>query len=158
MNHAAGIIAKPRKDEVSRIVPRIIETLQRHKLDVFLDTETASCLSPAQFQSDRVLTREQMAPRVDWLMVLGGDGTLLAAARALGDVDIPILPINLGSLGFLASVTLEDLFPSLEEVLEGRHRISQRILLQADVIRKGKVVQSHRALNEIVLNKGALAR
>ncbi len=135
MNRAAGIISKPRKEVLGNILPRIIEALRKHKLDVYIDRETAGCLSGVELPADHVLSREELPKRVDWLLVLGGDGTLLATARALGDVDVPILPVNLGSLGFLTSVTLEELFPSLEEVLEGRHRISQRSFLQAEVIR-----------------------
>ena len=99
-----------------------------------------------------------MPALVDLLVVLGGDGTLLAAARLLGEHTVPILPVNLGGLGFLTSVTLEELYPILEQVLEGKHRISERVLLQAEVIRDGKVVERQRALNDAVLNKGPLAR
>jgi NAD+ kinase len=95
---------------------------------------------------------------VDLLIVLGGDGTLLSAARSLGDHPVPILPVNLGGLGFLTSVTLAELYPILEEVLSGRSRVSERTQLDTKVLRVGKVVARHRALNDVVLNKGALAR
>jgi len=92
------------------------------------------------------------------IILLGGDGTLLAAARMMGDSTVPILPVNLGGLGFLTSVTLEELYSVLEEVLAGNHRISERVLLEAEVLRGGQVIEKQRALNDAVLNKAALAR
>jgi NAD+ kinase len=104
-----------------------------------------------------MLPREQLPGQVDLLVVLGGDGTLLAAAR-LAERPVPILPVNLGGLGFLTSVTLEELYPILEQVFEGRNRISERVLLEVEVLREGKIVERQRALNDAVLNKGTLAR
>jgi NAD+ kinase len=90
--------------------------------------------------------------------VLGGDGTLLAAARLAAPRTIPILPINMGSLGFLTSFTLEELYPALEDALGGRFSISERIMLHVELERAGKVIESQSVLNEAVINKGALAR
>ena len=103
-------------------------------------------------------SREELPGQVDLLIVLGGDGTLLAAARSLGEHIVPILPVNLGGLGFLTSVTLAELYPILEQVLEGKNRISERVLLEAEVLRGGRPVERYRALNDAVLNKGAVAR
>ncbi len=168
-----GIISRPRREDVARVVPQLLEWLEAHKLEVLCDQETASCIAPAGAAAAaaegahapraaplarRMLPREQLPAQADLLIVLGGDGTLLAAARTLGEHSVPILPVNLGGLGFLTSVTLEELYPILEQVLEGRNRISERVLLQAEVLRGGKAVERHRALNDAVLNKGALAR
>jgi NAD+ kinase len=92
------------------------------------------------------------------LLVLGGDGTLLAAARVAAPRGIPILPINMGSLGFLTSFTLEELYPALEDTLAGRVSISERVMLQTELIRADKLIDQQRVLNEAVINKGALAR
>jgi len=92
------------------------------------------------------------------IVVLGGDGTLLAAAREAAPHGIPILPINLGSLGFLTSFTLEELYPALEETLGGKAETSERVLLTAALRRGGRIVESRNVLNEAVINKGALAR
>ena len=91
-------------------------------------------------------------------MVLGGDGTLLAAAREAAPRGIPILPVNLGSLGFLTSFTLEELYPALAETLAGKAETSERVMLTASLLRKGQAIESKNVLNEVVVNKGALAR
>ncbi len=158
MIRAVGIVSKPKKEDICGIVPRLVETLHKRGLEVYADTETASCVSGGEFAPQHIVPRADLPSRVDLLLVLGGDGTLLATARALGEREVPILPVNLGQLGFLTSVTLQELYPVLEEVLEGRHRISERILLQTDVYRGGKLIHSHQALNEAVINKAALAR
>ena len=154
MIRTVGIISKPRPEEVERVVPQLLERLAAFNLEVFYDSQTAACLPP----DGRERPREQLPALVDLLIVLGGDGTLLAAARLLGEHTVPILPVNLGGLGFLTSVTLDELYPILQQVIEGKHRISERVLLQAEVIRDGKVVAQQRALNDAVLNKGPLAR
>src|SRR4029077_6448627 len=102
--------------------------------------------------------REELARRSDFLIVLGGDGTLLAAARLLAERQVPILPVNLGGLGFLTSVTLDEMYPLLEQVLAGKHETSERMMLEAHVLRGGEVVESQRALNDAVLTKSDLAR
>jgi len=154
MIRTVGIISKPRPEEVARVVPQLLERLAAFNLEVFYDSQTAACLPP----DGRERPREQLPALVDLLIVLGGDGTLLAAARLLGEHTVPILPVNLGGLGFLTSVTLDELYPILQQVIEGKHRISERVLLQAEVIRDGNVVARQRALNDAVLNKGPLAR
>jgi NAD+ kinase len=92
------------------------------------------------------------------LIVLGGDGTLLAATRLMIHRNVPVLPVNLGSLGFLTSVTLDDLYQVLEQALNGQARYSERVILDAQVIRKGKMIHGSWALNDAVLHKSALAR
>jgi len=154
MYKTIGIVSRPRQEDVAAVVPKLISWLESRGLSVFYDEETAACLA----SSARQRTREAIATSVDLMIVLGGDGTLLAAARSLGDHAVPILPVNLGGLGFLTSVTVTDLYPILEEVLDNRSRVSERTLLEAQIVRGGAVVERHRALNDAVLNKGALAR
>ena len=107
---------------------------------------------------DKASAREKLASEADLLVVMGGDGTLLAAARLLGDREIPILGVNLGSLGFLTSVTLEELYPLLEVTLAGKHEISERGVLRAQMVRNGAAAEGARALNDAVVNQAALAR
>lgn len=94
----------------------------------------------------------------DLVVVLGGDGTLISVARLVGDQEVPILGVNLGSLGFLTEITLDELYPVLESCLAGDYRVSERMMLRAAVERDGKEIQSHQVLNDVVINKGALAR
>jgi NAD+ kinase len=95
---------------------------------------------------------------VDLLLVLGGDGTLLSVARLVGARDVPILGVNLGGLGFLTEVTLEEIYTTLEAVFQGTYEVTQRILLSAAVRRQGERIVDYVALNDAVINKGTLAR
>jgi len=101
---------------------------------------------------------EDIPARAEMVVVLGGDGTLISTARIIGERDIPILGVNLGSLGFLTEIALDELYPALEKCLAGDFRVSERIMLRAVVERDGKETASHLVLNDVVINKGALAR
>jgi NAD+ kinase len=154
MIRAAGIICKPIKDIVSSVVPPLVEWLRGHKIEVLIDQETQACVGVVS----HALSRDALGEKIDILIVLGGDGTLLSAARALGGQRVPILAVNLGGLGFLTSVTLDELYPLLEQVLAGKHRTSERMMLDAEILRDGHSAQRQCALNDAVANKGALAR
>jgi len=151
---AVGIISKPRKEDLCAIVPPLAEWLKQRNLDVLYDEETASCIGGTASG----VSRAELGRRADLAVVLGGDGTLLAAARALGDHDIPLLAINLGGLGFLTSFPREELYPALELALAGNFRISERVLLDSSLERGGSVIARHHALNDVVVNKAAMAR
>jgi NAD+ kinase len=99
-----------------------------------------------------------VAEGCDLIVVLGGDGTLLSAARAMGRREIPLLPVNLGGLGFLTAISVPELFPELERAFRGEHRIARRKLLSTAVVRDGEVVACYEALNDAVLAKSSLAR
>jgi len=96
--------------------------------------------------------------QVDLLIVLGGDGTLLSVARLVGARRVPILGVNLGALGFLTEIPLEDLYRTMEEVLSGEYQFSERMMLTAHVLRQGEGIAEYSVLNDAVINKGALAR
>src|ERR1700726_1751461 len=149
-----GIISRPRRMDVSAVAPGLVGWLEERGINVFCDSETAECIPT----SCKVKAREEIPSVSDLLIVLGGDGTLLAAARLLGDRNVPILPVNLGGLGFLTSVTLDDMYPVLEQAIRGEARYSERVLLESQVVRAGQVIHRARALNDAVLNKAALAR
>jgi len=149
-----GIISRPRRMDVSAVAPGLVGWLEERGINVFCDSETAECIP----SSCKVKAREEIPSVCDLLIVLGGDGTLLAAARLLGDRNVPILPVNLGGLGFLTSVTLNDLYPVLEQVIKGQAHYSERVLLESRVMRQGKPFHCSRALNDAVLNKAAVAR
>jgi NAD+ kinase len=153
MIRAAGIISKP-IDEAASVVPPLIAWLRERKVDVFLDRESQEC-SKADAPC---VAREKLAQHIDLLIVLGGDGTLLSGARAMGHKRVPILAVNLGGLGFLSSVTLDELYPALESVLAGGPHTSERMMLEANILRGGTAVHRQDALNDAVITKNALAR
>jgi len=104
------------------------------------------------------IEKEAIADQADLVVVLGGDGTLISAARLIGGRNIPILGVNLGSLGFLTEITLDELYPIVEDCLQGEYSVSERMMLDSTVLRSGEEIARHQVLNDIVINKGALAR
>jgi NAD+ kinase len=151
---SVGIISRPRREDVATVAPGLLTWLADHGVNAVCDRETAECIP----SNCNVKPREEIPAMSDLLIVLGGDGTLLAAARLLGARNVPILPVNLGGLGFLTSVTLDDLYPVLEQAIHEQARYSERVLLESRVMREGKPFHCARALNDAVLNKAALAR
>jgi NAD+ kinase len=154
MIRTTGIICKPIKEMVSTVVPPLMAWLAARGVSSYLDQQTATTVGA----HDRGLRRDEMGGKIDWLIVLGGDGTLLSAARAMGAYQVPILAVNLGGLGFLTSVTLEELYSVLEKVLDGKANLSERMMLQAEILHDGKTSDKQIALNDAVANKAALAR
>lgn len=151
-----GIISRPRRADLAAVLPALLKWLKARGIEASFDEESAASLDPSAVS--KALPRETLAESSDLLLVLGGDGTLLAAARVAAPRSIPILPINLGSLGFLTSFTAEDLYPAMEDALAGRCSISERAMLSAELHRTGRVIDRRNVLNEAVVNKGALAR
>src|ERR1043166_6628265 len=150
-----GIFSRPRRADLTAMVAPLLDWIANRGFQALYDNETAEALSDG---SAAGLSRNQLAAHSDLLLVLGGDGTLLAAAREAAPRGIPILPINLGSLGFLTSFTLDEMYPALEETLAGKAETSERVMLTAALRRGGQIVESKNVLNEAVINKGALAR
>lgn len=147
-----GIIAKKNKPEAMKVVKELIKWFKDHQVKCFIEPEME------KFVPHSSLGMEEMPHSVDMVVVLGGDGTLLAAARAIQKRRIPILGVNLGGLGFLTAITLDELYPMLENILRGDYRTDERMLLKAEVWRGEKVVDEFTVLNDVVINKGALAR
>jgi NAD+ kinase len=151
---SVAIISKPSKPELKDIVPELVAWLRAHNHEVFVDQQTASYASGLD-----VVERDLMAFRKpEFVIVLGGDGTLLAGARAVSRAQIPILGVNLGSLGFLTEVTLAELYPTLQAVQENRCAIELRAMLHCQLVRAGACASEYEALNDVVVSKGALAR
>lgn len=149
-----GIISRPRRSNLVVVVPPLLKWLEARGVQALIDEETANCLP----DGSKGLPRQRVADASQLLLVLGGDGTMLAAARLAAPRGIPILPVNMGSLGFLTSFTLEELHPALDDALEGRFSLSERVMISAELERAGKVIDTQRVLNDVVINKGALAR
>jgi NAD+ kinase len=106
----------------------------------------------------RFINRDELASLVDLLIVLGGDGTMLAAARLVKDRNTPVLGVNFGGLGYLTEFTLDELFPALESIFTSDVTVDPRMMLDAVVYREGKAVADFAVLNDAVVNKSALAR
>jgi NAD+ kinase len=148
----AGIISKPHAPAAGELVPKLIEWLNRRAIAIRMDVPTA------EYAGTAGLPREQVPEGCDLVIVLGGDGTLLSAARAIGRHEIPLFPVNLGGLGFLTAITVDELFPELERSLRGEHRIARRRMMHVEVQRDGAVIASYDALNDAVITKIPIAR
>lgn len=148
-----GIFSRPNSAQAVRLVPELIKWLKARGIQSRLDNETA------RYAGMLVgLDRQHVAEDCDLVVVLGGDGTLLAAARAVGRREIPMLAANLGGLGFLTSISSDDLFPALERALSGIHSVMKRKMLSATLIRDGANIARYEALNDVVIAKSAIAR
>ncbi len=151
---SVAIVSKPSKAELKDLAPRVLEWLKAHQYRVLVDAETAQYVAGYE-----VVKREQIAAQhPDFVLVLGGDGTILAAARAVAKAGIPLLGVNLGSLGFLTEVPIAELFPTLEELHRNKCATDNRSMVHCQLTRNGKCVASYEALNDAVVNKSALAR
>ena len=106
----------------------------------------------------KAVSEDEIRDQAELVVVLGGDGTLISVARLFSDRDVPILGVNLGSLGFLTEITIEELYTRLEKVLEGNPRVSERMMLEVTLHREGQEIEKCNVLNDMVINKGALAR
>ena len=148
-----GIIAKPGIPHASTIVPELVAWCKQRGLEARLDEEASRYLG-----RKNGLPRDEVPEGTQLVIVLGGDGTLLAAARAVAGREIPLFPVNLGGLGFLTAITLDKLYPELERALRGQQRVVPRRMLHGDLVRSGKTVASYEALNDVVIGKTQIAR
>jgi len=154
-----GVVVKPHQ-------PDALETLCR--LTTWLNERGIAIVGVPEIERERiehqtgcpveVLDQAELAKGVDLMLVLGGDGTMIATARMVGDTEVPVIGVNYGGLGYLAEFPLEDLFPALEGVLAGQYRVQQRLMLSIELWRAEELVTRNRVLNDVVVNKSALAR
>ncbi|WP_263357537.1 NAD(+)/NADH kinase [Acidicapsa ligni] len=167
MNRIA-IVSKPLKEELARLLPELVVWLREHNFEPVLDRESASYLVGAEASQGisrieksgiAVLDRPDLPQaRPSLVVVLGGDGTLLAVGRIFARTDTPILSVNLGSLGFLTEVRLSSLYPTLEGWCDNCCTIDERTMLHAELWRDEQCITSFEAVNDVVLSKGAIAR
>jgi NAD+ kinase len=154
-----GVVVKPHQ-------PDALETLCR--LTTWLNERGIKLVGLPDIERERiehqtgctveVVADADIAKQVDLMLVLGGDGTMIATARMVSDTEVPVMGVNYGGLGYLAEFPLEDLFPALEGVREGKYRIQQRLMLSVELWRGEELVTRNRVLNDVVVNKSALAR
>ncbi len=149
---AVGIISKPGAPRAGEVVPQLIAWLRGRGIAVRLDEETAF------YAGETGMPRDAVPEGCELIVVLGGDGTLLSAARAIATREIPLFPVNLGGLGFLTAITVDELYPELERAFRGEHRIGRRKLLSVELVRGDGVAARYEALNDAVIAKSAIAR
>jgi len=154
-----GIIAKQNKPEAVPIVRNLVEWLRPKKIEVYIEEGMEKLFRPPLTGPHlNSVGREDIPTHTEMIIVLGGDGTLLSVARLVGDQEVPILGVNLGGLGFLTEITLEELYRVLERVVQGDFITDERVVLNAAVVRRGERMVEFTVLNDAVINKGALAR
>jgi NAD+ kinase len=151
---SVAIISKPAKPELAGILSGLLPWFRQRGYQLYLDRETAQYTN-----GEEVIPREDIGARhPDFALVLGGDGTLLSAARAVAHEGVPILAVNLGSLGFLTEVPLSEMYSTLEAIDGCDCPTEQRALLDCTLFRDGNKVAQHFALNDAVISKSAIAR
>ncbi len=147
-----GIISKPGKPEALELIKDLLPWFNDRGYETVLEQQTAEEMGLEGVQ------RAALAEEVDVLVVLGGDGTMLSAARVVAPRNVPILGINLGGLGFITEVNVSEVYSALEKMLKGECSIEERMMLHSEVLRHGDRIAEHTILNDVVITKGALAR
>ncbi|MEK6725323.1 MAG: NAD(+)/NADH kinase [Deltaproteobacteria bacterium] len=148
-----GIIAKTDKPQAVEVSKELIPWLKGRGIEPVIDEGLGALLGISGCCS-----KNQTASKSDMLLVLGGDGTLLAAAGLVGVTGIPILGVNLGSLGFLTEITIDELYPAMERVLKGEYEIEERVMLSVRIVRNGTETGLFTVLNDVVVSRGSTAR
>jgi NAD+ kinase len=154
-----GIVLKPHQPEALKTICELV---------VWLAERDIKLVGGPEIQREQIehetgcpvnqVETERLADDVDLMLVLGGDGTMFATARMIGDHDVPVLGVNYGGLGYLAEFRIEELFTGLEAILAGNYRLDRRVMLAVELLRAGEPPKSSRVLNDVVINKSALAR
>ena len=148
-----GIVAKPQTPAAKAVLEELLPYLSKQGKEALMDQDTAVVAGLSSPYS-----KSKLPSLVDMIVVLGGDGTLLSVARLVEGKDVPLLGVNLGGLGFLTEVTLEELYPALEKIFKKEFVTDDRLLLKARILRRGKQILDSVALNDVVVSKGAIAR
>ncbi len=147
-----GIICKTGRLELLEIMKEFLPWLRERGVEFFVDIETA------QYINMKGYPRSEIPYLAEAVVVFGGDGTMLSVARIVCEKDVPILGVNLGGLGFITEVHKTEIFDAMEEVLSGKGLLEERLMLTACVQRHGEKIAEYTVLNDVVINKGALAR
>src|SRR5215471_7638674 len=144
---STAIISKPWKQELAGILPELLGWFHQRGYQIYMDEETARCTN-----GERVVSRDEIGRlHPDFALVLGGDGTLLSAARAVAHEGVPILAVNLGSLGFLTEIPLGELYDALEAVDQKCCPAELRSVVECRLLRSGECISHHFALNDGVI-------
>ncbi|HZS47556.1 MAG TPA: NAD(+)/NADH kinase [Blastocatellia bacterium] len=148
-----GVVVRPNLPEALPVIQQMTDWLQERRIEVLIDGELAPLLRRVTSVDE-----SKLVDQIDLLVVLGGDGTMLGAARMVGARKIPVLGINFGRLGYLTDFTLEELFPALDYVLSGHFVTEPRTMLSVCALRDGQVVSDDQVLNDVVVTKGTVVR
>lgn len=149
-----GVIINREKEKACKVAERIIHWFSSHHLPIYVAREDG----PQAVKGGLVVRKDEMAREMDILIVLGGDGTFLNAARFFAGSRIPIIGFNIGRMGFLTEMDIGNLDEILETLLQGRYRVEERMMLEGRVLRKGQEITRVLGLNDVVVSKGAFAR
>jgi NAD+ kinase len=154
-----GIVVKPHQPDALKTICGVVKWLNERGLTLVGGPE----LERERIQQEtacnvEVFELEKLAASVDLMLVLGGDGTMIATARMIGDTEVPVLGVNYGGLGYLAEFRIEELYVALESILSGNYRLDKRVMLAVELLRGDEHVTRNRVLNDVVINKSALAR
>ncbi|MBM4128709.1 MAG: NAD(+)/NADH kinase [Nitrospira sp.] len=147
-----GIICKVGRPEPAEILKELLPWLRGKGCETYVDSETATVLNIDG------ISRSEIPSLVDAIIVLGGDGTMLSVSRLVKDRGVPILGVNIGGLGFITEVHINTLYETLEQMFAGECSVEERLMLTANIIRQGERIAEYSVLNDVVVNKGALAR
>ena len=161
LNHI-GIIIKHHHQEASDLALALSELLIKQNRKVYFCDESLPLLKkrkPLGTKNVKVIPKQELASKCDFIIVLGGDGTYLSAARLMKTKSLPILGINMGTLGFLTEVRKEEMFDVINKIFTtGKFQVSERVLLEVNVLRNGKSILKDFVVNDAVVSKGAIAR
>lgn len=154
-----GIVVKPHQPDVLKTICGVVSWLSERGIAVLgtpeiererIEHETGCAVQTVE--------QDKLAANVDLMLVLGGDGTMIATARMVGDTEVPVVGINFGGLGYLAEFRVEELYTAFESILQGNYRLDKRLMLAVELMRGEEQVSHNRILNDVVINKSALAR
>jgi len=154
-----GIVLKPHQPDALKTICELTTWLSQRGISIAggpeLEQERIEHQTGCKVNS---IPADKLSANVDLILVLGGDGTMIATARLMGETEVPVLGVNYGGLGYLAEFRIEELYAALDSILAGNYRLDQRVMLDVDLVRGDESVSHHRVLNDVVINKSALAR
>lgn len=154
-----GLVLKPHQPEALKTTCELIQWLAERGIELVGGPEIErERVEHETGCSVRVVPPDKLADEVDLVLVLGGDGTMIATARLIGDKEVPVVGVNFGGLGYLAEFRFEELYTGLESILQGNYRLNKRVMLQVELRRGDELITQNRVLNDVVINKSALAR
>jgi NAD+ kinase len=154
-----GVVVKPHQPDALDTLCRLTEWLNQKDIQLVGQAEIAHEQIEQQTGcAVEIVKDDQLAPSVDLILVLGGDGTMIATARIIGDAEVPVIGVNYGGLGYLAEFPIEELFAALESILSGEYKVQKRVMLAVELWRGEELITHSRVLNDVVVNKSALAR